>query len=246
VANQLFPDGSDPLGRVIRIGHAPFQIVGVLAPKGFNLSGQDQDDIVIVPYSSHLKRISKRDYVSSIVVQVSDSEVFPVVTQQVEDLLRERHRLDPEEEPDFAMRSQLEIVERATATTRTMTVLLSAIAGVSLLVGGIGIMNIMLVSVTERTREIGLRLAIGAHDSDVLRQFLIEAVILSSFGGLLGIAVGVLGSQLVAVFKGWPVEVSPASVAVAALFSAGVGVFFGYYPARRAARLDPIDALRHE
>jgi putative ABC transport system permease protein len=246
IVDQLFPDGREPLGQIMRIGNAPFRIVGVLAAKGFNLGGQDQDDIVIIPYTSHLRRISRRDYVNTIIVQVRDAAAMDFVNQQIGDLLFARHRLDDEEEPDFTTRSQIEIVERATATTQTMTMMLTAIAGVSLLVGGIGIMNIMLVSVTERTREIGIRLAIGAHDRDVLRQFLCEAVLLSLGGGILGVIVGVAGSRAVAVLNDWPVQVTGSSVLAAVAFSAVVGIFFGYYPARRAARLDPIEALRFE
>ena len=246
IVEQLFPDGRTPIGEIVRIGNVPFRIVGVLAPKGFSIHGQDQDDVVIVPHTSHLRRIARRDYLNSILVQVEDAAYLEAVQQQITDLLRVRHRLGDEDPSDFIVRNQLDIVERATATTRTMTLLLGAIASVSLVVGGIGIMNIMLVSVTERTREIGIRLAIGAHDRDVLRQFLCEAVILSSVGGLLGVATGLLGSQLMATLNGWPVHVSPESVAAAVAFSAGVGIFFGYYPARRAAQLDPIQALRFE
>jgi putative ABC transport system permease protein len=246
IVNELFPDGDNPLTKIIRIGNVPFRIVGVLAPKGFSVNGQDQDDLVIIPYTSHLRRISRRDFVNSILVQVDSTDAFPVVQQQLSDLLFARHRLSEGDEPDFTVRTQLDIVERATATTRTMTLLLGAIAGVSLVVGGIGIMNIMLVSVTERTREIGIRLAVGAHDRDVLRQFLLEAVILSLAGGMLGVALGVFGSQLVAGFNHWPVDVSGESIAVAVVFSAAVGIFFGYYPARRAARMNPIHALRFE
>jgi putative ABC transport system permease protein len=246
IVNELFPDGNDPLGRIVRIGNVPFRIVGVLAPKGFSVNGQDQDDIVIIPYTSHLRRISRRDYLNSVIVQLQDPSLFAPATEEITDLLTVRHRLDDDEEPDFTTRSQMEIVERATATAETMTMMLTAIASVSLLVGGIGIMNIMLVSVTERTREIGLRLAIGAHDSDVLRQFLAEAIILSLGGGLLGVAIGVGAAHVVAQFYGWPVAVSASSLLAAVGCSAGVGIFFGYYPARRAARMDPIEALRHE
>jgi putative ABC transport system permease protein len=246
VVDELFPDGVNPIGHIVRIGKAPFQIVGVLERRGFSVNGQDQDDVVIVPYTSHLRRVSRRDYVNSIIVQVDDASHFDLVQQQISDLLFARHRLGAEDEPDFAMRNQLDVIERATATTETMTLLLSAIAGVSLVVGGIGIMNIMLVSVTERTREIGIRLAVGAHDHDVLRQFLLEAVILSSAGGLVGVLLGVLGSRAVSQIYDWPVAISPDAVAIALGFSAGVGIFFGYYPARRAARLDPIHALKFE
>jgi putative ABC transport system permease protein len=246
IVDELFPGGIDPIGQILRIGNVPFRIVGVLASKGFNVNGQDQDDLVIIPYTSHLRRIARRDFVNSILVRVSDPGRFDTVQQQISDLLAARHRLLPDDPPDFAMRSQLEIVARATASTRTMTLLLGAIAGVSLVVGGVGIMNIMLVSVSERTREIGIRIAIGAHDRDVLRQFLLESIMISSAGGLLGVASGIGVSQLLAHLNGWPVDVSPVAVGAAVAFSAAIGIFFGYYPARRAARLDPIHALRFE
>jgi putative ABC transport system permease protein len=246
IVDELFPDGEEPLGQTVRIGNAPFRIIGVLERKGFSVTGSDQDDLIIIPYTSHLRRISRRDYVSSILVQVDDVGSFDAVEEQIDGLLYERHRLDEAEGPDFTVRTQLEIIEQATATTRTMTMLLAGIASVSLLVGGIGIMNIMLVSVSERTREIGIRLAIGAHDRDVLRQFLCEAVILSVTGGIIGVLVGVLASELLGRINGWPIDVSMESVLLATGFSAGVGIFFGFYPARSAARMDPIHALRYE
>ncbi len=242
VADQLFP-GEDAVGQTIRIRNIPFKIVGLLETKGFNLFGQDQDDIVIVPYTSHMKRLSRRTNVNSILIQAASADVIERVQQQITDLLTQRRK---GKEPDFTVRTQVELAQTATATTRTMTLLLGAIAGVSLVVGGIGIMNIMLVSVTERTREIGIRLAVGAHGRDVLLQFLIEAVILSSLGGLLGVLLGIGSSQLISTLNGWPVLVSSTSIIAAFLFSAAVGVFFGFYPARKAAQLDPIDALRYE
>jgi len=242
VADQLFPN-EDPIGKMLRIRNLPFKIVGVLSPKGFNLFGSDQDDIVIIPYTSHMKRISRRDRIQSIQVQAVSAEAIPAVQQAITDLLLQRRN---GKEQDFTVRNQVELAETATAASKTMTMLLGAIAGVSLVVGGIGIMNIMLVSVTERTREIGIRLAVGAHGRDVLLQFLIEAVILSSLGGILGILLGIGCSELVSKYNGWPVLVSSTSVIVAFVFSAAVGVFFGFYPARKAAQLDPIDALRYE
>jgi putative ABC transport system permease protein len=242
VADQLFPD-EDPIGQTIRIRNIPFKIVGTLAPKGFNLFGSDQDDVVVVPYTSHMKRLSRRTNISSIMLQAASADVIDRVQQDITSLLLQRRKTA---EPDFTVRNQVELAETATATTRTMTLLLGAIAGVSLIVGGIGIMNIMLVSVTERTREIGIRLAVGAHGRDVLLQFLIESVILSSLGGILGILIGVGSSQLISKLNGWPVLVSTPSVVVAFVFSAMVGMFFGFYPARKAAQLDPIDALRYE
>jgi len=242
VTDQLFSN-EDPLGKTIQIRNIPFKIIGILAAKGFNLMGQDQDDVVLVPYSSHMRRISRRINLGSILVQAASVEAIDKVQQDITDLLTQRRK---GREPDFTVRNQVEIAQAATATSKTMTVLLGAIAGVSLIVGGIGIMNIMLVSVTERTREIGIRLAVGAHGRDVLLQFLIEAVILSSMGGVLGILIGVGSSQLISKLNGWPVLVSSTAVIVAFIFSAAVGMFFGFYPARKAAQLDPIDALRYE
>ncbi|MEY4090123.1 MAG: hypothetical protein RJB55_2394 [Verrucomicrobiota bacterium] len=242
VAEQLFPN-EDPVGQNIRIRNLPFRIIGVLGPKGVTPWGSDQDDIVLVPYSSHMRRISRRTSVSSIQIQASTPETIDKVKTAVEDLLTQRRR---GREPDFIVRTQEELANTFTATNRTMTLLLACIASVSLIVGGIGIMNIMLVSVTERTREIGIRLAIGAHGKDVLTQFLIEAVLLSTMGGVMGVLVGVGASQLVAQYMGWPILVSSLSVIIAVGFSASVGVFFGFYPARKAAQLDPIDALRYE
>jgi putative ABC transport system permease protein len=242
IADQLFPN-EDPIGKTIRIRNLPFKIVGLFSPKGFNLFGADQDDIVVIPYTSHMKRISKRTIVQSIMVQAISAEAIDAVQQGITDLLLQRRN---GKDQDFTVRNQVELAQAATATSQTMTMLLGAIAGVSLIVGGIGIMNIMLVSVTERTREIGIRLAIGAHGKDVLMQFLTEAVILSSMGGLLGVLLGVGCSRLISFYNGWPVLVSSSSVIGAFVFSAAVGVFFGFYPARKAANLDPIDALRYE
>jgi putative ABC transport system permease protein len=242
IADQLFPN-EDPIGQTIRIRNLPFRIIGVLSSKGFSIMGSDQDDVVLVPYTSHMRRISRRTYVSQILIQASSPDKLDIVKLAVEDLLTQRRR---GREPDFTVRTQEEIAATATQTSKTMTLLLAAIAGVSLVVGGIGIMNIMLVSVTERTREIGIRLAIGAHGRDVLTQFLIEAILLSSLGGVIGVILGIASSEFVSRYNNWPVLVSPASVIVAVTFSAVVGIFFGFYPARKAAQLDPIDALRYE
>ncbi len=242
VADQLFPD-VDPIGETLRIRNIPFRIQGILKSKGFNFFGRDEDDIVLTPYMSHLKRISRKQYLNAILMQAADPDSMENVQQDVESLLRQRRQ---GREPDFTVRNQQELAASATATTKTMTLLLGAIAGVSLVVGGIGIMNIMLVSVTERTREIGIRLAIGAHGRDVLMQFLIEAVVLSLLGGLLGVLLGVGASQLIASLNNWPVLLSVEAVIGAVGFSAAIGIFFGYYPARKAAQLDPIEALRFE
>ena len=242
VSDQLFLD-SDPVGQTLRIRNIPFKVVGVLATKGFNYFGQDQDDTLIIPYTSHLKRIARRPNLNSIVVQAETPEQMARIQQDITDLLQQRRN---NKEPDFTVRNQQELAQAATATTKTMTVLLGAIAGVSLIVGGIGIMNIMLVSVTERTREIGIRLAVGAHGRDVLTQFLIEAIILSSMGGAIGVLLGIGSSKLISTLNGWPVLVSTSAIVGAVAFSAAIGVFFGFYPARKAAQLDPIEALRYE
>jgi putative ABC transport system permease protein len=242
VVAKLFPDG-DPVGRSLRIRNLPFKIVGVLKAKGFNYFGSDQDDVVIIPYTSHLKRIARRPNLNSIIIQAESPDQMTRIQQDVTDFLQQRRN---GRDPDFTVRNQQELAEAATATTKTMTVLLGAIAGVSLIVGGIGIMNIMLVSVTERTREIGIRLAVGAHGRDVLTQFLVEAIILSVMGGTLGILLGVGSSQLISRLNGWPVLVSTSAIVGAVAFSAAIGVFFGFYPARKAAQLDPIEALRYE
>jgi len=242
VVDQLFAN-TDPLGQTLRIRNIPFKIVGVMETKGFNLFGSDQDDVVMVPYTSHMKRISRRTNINSIILQAANPEVIERAQKEITEVLTQRRK---GREADFTVRTQIELAQSATATTQTMTMLLAAIASVSLIVGGIGIMNIMLVSVTERTREIGIRLAIGAHGRDVLMQFLIEAIILSSLGGVLGILLGVGSAQLVSHLNGWPVVVSTSSIVVAFVFSAAVGMFFGFYPARKAAQLDPIEALRYE
>ena len=242
VADQLFAN-SDPVGQTLRIRNIPFKILGVLDSKGFNLFGQDQDDAVLVPYTSHMKRLSRRSYISSILIQAANADVIDKVQKDITEVLTQRRK---GREPDFTVRNQVELAQTATATTQTMTLLLAAIASVSLLVGGIGIMNIMLVSVTERTREIGIRLAIGAHDRDIRVQFLIEAMVLSSLGGIIGVLLGIGISQSLSVLNGWPVLVSTNAILLAVGFSALVGVLFGFYPAHKAAQLDPIEALRFE
>lgn len=243
IVDQLF-GGDDPVGQTLRIGAIPVKILGVLSKKGFNYFGSDQDDTVILPYSSVMRRLSRpRSNLSSITLQAVSPESIPTIKAEIESLLTQRRS---GRSPDFMVRDQLELAETATETSRTMTVLLGAIAGVSLLVGGIGIMNIMLVSVTERTREIGIRLAVGAHSTDVLAQFLFEAVFLSLLGGALGVALGVGASQIVADTLNWPVLISVPAIVTALSVSAAIGIFFGFYPARKAAMLDPIDARRYE
>ena len=245
VATNLFGDAS-PVGQIVRIQNAPYAVVGLLKPKGMSMMGSDQDDVVLVPWSSALVRLTGTDSFRSITVQAESAEQVEQVMEDIAVLLRQRHHLRAGAEDDFHVHSQQEIMEMATSTAKTMTILLGAIAGVSLLVGGIGIMNIMLVSVTERTREIGVRMAVGARGSDILLQFLVEAVVLSVGGGLIGIGLGVGIAQIVSAKVGWNTLVSPESVALAFAFSAAIGIFFGFYPARKAAGLDPIEALRYE
>ena len=244
-ATQIYGN-ENPIGQILRIKNVPFSITGVLTPKGLSPQGVDQDDIIVMPYTSAMKRVIGGTTLRNINVQIGDPAQIPAAQQQIISLLRQRHNMRPGRDDDFTVRTQQEIAETATATSRVMTVLLGAIAGVSLLVGGIGIMNIMLVSVTERTREIGVRMAVGARGNDILTQFLIEAVTLSSVGGIIGILCGIGASALLSTYAHWPTLISIASIVIAFLFSAAVGVFFGFYPARKAAALDPIEALRYE
>jgi putative ABC transport system permease protein len=245
-ATKIF-GSDDAVGQILRIKNVPFQVTGVLTSKGLSTQGTDQDDIVIMPYTSAMKRVlGGGTTLRNINAQVASSRDLPPAQQQIIALLRQRHNIREGRDDDFTVRTQEEIAAAATATTDVMTGLLGAIAGVSLLVGGIGIMNIMLVSVTERTREIGTRMAVGAHGRDILSQFLIEAISLSCVGGIIGILVGVASAKILAAVKNWPSLISPTSIIAAFLVSAAVGVFFGFYPARKAAQLDPIDALRYE
>src|SRR2546425_8958004 len=244
-ATQIYGN-ENPIGQILRIKNVPFTITGVLTPKGLSPQGVDQDDIVVMPYTSAMKRVIGGTNLRNINVQIGDARQVEAAQQQIISLLRQRHNIRPGRDDDFTVRNQQEIAEAATATSRVMALLLGAIAGVSLLVGGIGIMNIMLVSVTERTREIGIRMAVGAHARDIMLQFLIEAVTLSSMGGIIGIAVGLLISQTVSAVAKWPVLISVSAIVMAFLFSAAVGIFFGFYPARKAAALDPIDTLPYE
>jgi putative ABC transport system permease protein len=244
-ATQIY--GNDnAVGQILRIKNVPFTITGVLTPKGLSPQGVDQDDVVVMPYTSAMKRVVGGTTLRNINVQVADARQIGAAQQQIVSLLRQRHNIRPGRDDDFTVRNQQEIADAATATTAVMTILLGSIAGVSLVVGGIGIMNIMLVSVTERTREIGTRMAVGAHGSDILMQFLIEAVSLSSVGGVIGIFCGIATSKILSIYAHWPTLISVSSIAIAFLFSAAVGIFFGFYPARKAAALDPIEALRYE
>ena len=245
VAETLFGPDVDPTGQIIRIRNQPFQIAGVMASKGVSGWGQDQDDAVFVPYTTVQKKLQGIQHINSITVSAATPDTLPVA-EAIRETLRVRHKLFPSDPDDFMVRTQEEMAAIRTETTRTMTTFLSMIAGVSLLVGGIGIMNIMLVSVTERTREIGLRMAIGARGRDVLMQFLVEAVVLSLFGGLIGIAVGYGLAAAAERFLQWPATIPPSAIGMAFGFAAFVGVFFGFYPAMKASNLDPIEALRFE
>jgi len=250
VAANLFGD-SDPVGEIIRIKKVPFTVVGILAAKGQSAFGQDQDDIMVIPLSTAKRKVlgvsqANPRSVGAILIRAWAPEVIPEAVEQMTVLLRQRHRLQPWQEDDFTVRNLSEVFAAQEESARTMSLLLGAIASVSLLVGGIGIMNIMLVSVTERTREIGIRMAVGARERDILTQFLIEAVTLALIGGIVGIALGVGGSSLLSFFAEWETVIAPAAIGLAFVFSSAVGVFFGYYPARKAASLDPIEALRYE
>jgi putative ABC transport system permease protein len=246
VRDNLFTPDQDPLGQIVRIKNQPFKVVGVLASKGQGSNGEDQDDAVFIPYTTSQRKLMGITYLNNVTVSAVSATNTTQVADAITSLLRVRHKIQPGDPDDFMVRTLEEMASVRTEATKTMTALLAAIAGVSLLVGGIGIMNIMLVSVTERTREIGLRLAIGARGRDVLLQFLVEAVVISLVGGSIGIALGFALSKGLTHGLQWPTSVSPNAVAIAFGFSAITGIFFGFYPARKAARLDPIDALRYE
>jgi putative ABC transport system permease protein len=245
VADNLFPDAS-PVDQNIRIRNVPFKVIGVLEKKGQNAMGQDQDDIVLAPYTTVAKRLSWFPYIRQILVSATSQANIPVAQKQIAELLRMRHKISPYDPDDFTIRNQADLATAATATTDVLTILLASIASVSLLVGGIGIMNIMLVSVTERTREIGIRMSVGARGRDILTQFLIEALVLSLLGGVVGMLLGVIGSSLISSVAKWPTIVTAFSIVLSFGFSIAVGVFFGFYPARKAALLNPIDALRYD
>lgn len=246
VADNLFPDGLSPIGKVIRFGKIPLTVIGVLESKGTNSMGQDQDDIVLLPYTTVMKRILAVDYIQGIFASAVDESETEATIEEITGLLRSRHKLNEQDENDFEIRSQQELSEMMNSTSDMMTVLLACIAGISLLVGGIGIMNIMYVSVTERTREIGLRMAIGARGIDILSQFLIESVIISVSGGIIGVILGALAAWLVNLLASWPVYIQVWSVILSFAVCTVTGVFFGWYPAKKAAGLDPIEAIRYE
>ncbi len=246
VVDNLFPNGEDPVGRVIRFGKIPLTVIGVLESKGTNSMGQDQDDVVIAPYTTVMKRILAIDYIQGIFASAVDENRTDETIDAITEVLRTRHKIKEDADDDFEIRSQQELSEMMNSTSDMMTVLLACIAGISLLVGGIGIMNIMYVSVTERTREIGLRMSIGARGIDILSQFLIEAVIISVSGGVIGIMLGIIASWLVNAIAHWPVYIQAYSVVLSFAVCTVTGVFFGWYPAKKAAGLDPIEAIRYE
>ncbi|WP_368331490.1 ABC transporter permease [Phocaeicola vulgatus] len=246
IVDNLFPDGSDPIGKVIRCNQIPFWVIGVLKSKGYNSMGMDQDDVVLAPYSTVMKRLLAQTYLSGIFASALTEDMTDEAVDEITTILRREHKLKETDDDDFTIRTQQELSSMLNTTTDLMTTLLACIAGISLVVGGIGIMNIMYVSVTERTREIGLRMSVGARGVDILSQFLIEAILISITGGLIGVIIGCGASFMIKTIAHWPVFIQPWSVLLSFLVCTVTGVFFGWYPAKKAADLDPIDALRYE
>lgn len=246
IVENIFPNGDNPIGQIIRFGTIPLKVIGVLTEKGENTFGQDQDDIIIAPYTTVQKRILAIPYVQTIYASAVSEQSSDTATKEITAILRKQHKLKASDEDDFTIRTQAELISTISSTSELLTVLLAAIAGISLVVGGIGIMNIMYVSVTERTKEIGLRMSIGARGIDILLQFLVEAIMISITGGLIGVALGITSAQLINVLLHWPILVSNSSILLSFMVCAITGVFFGYYPAQKASRLDPIEALRYE
>jgi len=246
VVANLFPNGENPVGKYIRFVKIPFLVIGVLSPKGANAFGQDQDDIIIAPYTSVQKRILSSIYFQNIYASSRDEATTVLASAEISEILRDSHRLKSSQDDDFAVRTMEELIKTFSSTSQLLTILLAVIAGISLLVGGIGIMNIMYVSVTERTREIGLRMAIGARGVDILLQFLTEAIMISITGALIGVLLGITASKLVTIFLLWPTLITQFSIVLSFMVCVVTGVFFGYYPAQKASRLDPIEALRYE
>lgn len=246
IVDNLFPDGSDPIGKVIRCNQIPFRVIGVLKSKGYNSMGMDQDDVVLAPYSTVMKRLLAQTYLSGIFASALTENMTDEAVDEITTILRREHKLKETDDDDFTIRTQQELSSMLNTTTDLMTTLLACIAGISLVVGGIGIMNIMYVSVTERTREIGLRMSVGARGVDILSQFLIEAILISITGGLIGVIIGCGASFMIKTIAHWPVFIQPWSVLLSFLVCTVTGVFFGWYPAKKAADLDPIDALRYE
>ena len=246
IVDNLFPDGSDPIGKVIRCNQIPFRVIGVLKSKGYNSMGMDQDDVVLAPYSTVMKRLLAQTYLSGVFASALTEDLTEEAVDEITAILRREHKLKDTDDDDFTIRTQQELSSMLNTTTDLMTTLLACIAGISLVVGGIGIMNIMYVSVTERTREIGLRMSVGARGIDILSQFLIEAIMISITGGLIGVIIGCGASFMIKAITHWPVFIQPWSVLLSFLVCTVTGVFFGWYPAKKAADLDPIDALRYE
>ena len=246
IVDNLFPDGSDPIGKVIRCNQIPFRVIGVLKSKGYNSMGMDQDDVVLAPYSTVMKRLLAQTYLSGIFASALTEDMTDEAVDEITTILRREHKLKETDDDDFTIRTQQELSSMLNTTTDLMTTLLACIAGISLVVGGIGIMNIMYVSVTERTREIGLRMSVGARGVDILSQYLIEAILISITGGLIGVIIGCGASFMIKTIAHWPVFIQPWSVLLSFLVCTVTGVFFGWYPAKKAADLDPIDALRYE
>ena len=246
VAKNLFGIGADPVGLIIRFKKVPFLIIGVLAPKGLNTFGQDQDDLILAPYTTVQKRVLAVTWIQGIYTSAVDSKSTDLAAKQIEETLRRQHKIKASDQNDFTIRNQTELLSTFSSVSNILTILLGAIAGISLLVGGIGIMNIMYVSVTERTREIGLRMAIGGKGIDILMQFLTESILLSITGGIIGILLGIAASKIIGSAMSWPVVVLPSSEVLSFAVCTVIGVFFGWYPARKASNLDPIDALRYE
>lgn len=246
IVDNLFPDGSDPIGKVIRCNQIPFRVIGVLKSKGYNSMGMDQDDVVLAPYSTVMKRLLAQTYLSGIFASALTEDMTDEAVDEITTILRREHKLKETDDDDFTIRTQQELSSMLNTTTDLMTTLLACIAGISLVVGGIGIMSIMYVSVTERTREIGLRMSVGARGVDILSQFLIEAILISITGGLIGVIIGCGASFMIKTIAHWPVFIQPWSVLLSFLVCTVTGVFFGWYPAKKAADLDPIDALRYE
>jgi putative ABC transport system permease protein len=246
VIDNIFNKGENPIGKVIRFNKIPLQVIGILSPKGQNAFGQDQDDVIIAPYTTIQKRILATIYFQNIYASANNEGVTDSATSEMTRILRASHRLRPEEENDFTIRTQAELIKTLSSTSGLLTTLLTAIAGISLVIGGIGIMNIMYVSVTERTKEIGLRMSIGARGIDILMQFLTEAIMISITGGIIGIITGIGSSLLLSKILGWPVVITESSIILSFSVCVLTGVFFGYYPAQKASRLNPIEALRYE
>lgn len=246
VIENIFGEDEDPIGKTIRFNNIPFKVIGTLKEKGDNTFGQDQDDMILAPYTTVMKRLFRQTYLRAIVVSAKSEDYISETSAEITELLRLSHKLNESEDDDFEIRTQEELISNFGSISEMMLVLLGSIAAISLIVGGIGIMNIMYVSVTERTREIGLRMAIGGKGKDILRQFLLEAMMLSIMGGLIGVGFGIMASSIVEKTAGWPILVTSSSILLSFLFCTFIGIFFGWYPARKASSLNPIDALRHE